>query len=389
VDNSTFTISLREPFGLVLDALAKPSGNVPFMMPERVAMTDPQKQIEDYTGSGPFKFVKSDFQPGVRAVYEKFKEYVPRSEPANSLSGGKRVYVDRVEWTFIPDHNTAIAALQSGEVDYYEDPPMDLLALVKNDPAITIAIGDELGFQGALRFNHLLPPFNNAKNRRALLYMINQEDVMRVVAGDPKYFKSCAAVFICGTPGASNAGAEDVKVNLDKAKELLKEGGYNGEKVLLMDPTDLNVLHSMAQAVVPMLRKGGLNVDVLSTDWSTIVTRRADKRPVAEGGWNIFITAATGADLITPMAHFHVDGRCDKGQPGWYCDAKMTELQDHWARATEPAQARALFVDMQREAYVSGAYVPLGQYQQPVAFRNLTGVVQAPIPVLWNIHKGQ
>src|SRR5579863_5686247 len=111
-DTSTFVISLKEPFVLMLDALAKPSSSVPFMMPERVALTDPQKQIEDYTGSGPFKFVKSEFQPGVKAVYEKFNEYVPRAEPANSLSGGKRVYVDRVEWTFIPDHNTAIASLQ-------------------------------------------------------------------------------------------------------------------------------------------------------------------------------------------------------------------------------------------------------------------------------------
>ncbi len=385
--DSTFSLTLKEPFGLVLEALAKPSGAPAFMMPERVALTDPQKQIEDYTGSGPYRFVKEEFQPGAKAVYAPFAGYVPRSEPPNSLSGGKRVYLDRVEWIYIPDHNTAVAALNAGEVDLLEDPPVDLFPLLRANPKITIQVTDTLGFQQALRFNHLQPPFNNPKARRALLYAIKQEDVMRAVVGDPQYFRSCAAIFLCNGPAPTSAGAEDVHQDLDRAKALLAEAGYHGESIVIMDPTDLNVLHSATSVVVPMLRKAGLTVEVQSMDWSTLLTRRTDKRPSAQGGWNLFITAGSGADLISPLAHFHINPLCEKGGPGWYCDVTMQELQDRWSRTTDPARAKALLVDIQKEAYAAGAYVPLGEYQQPIAYRGISGVVPAPVPVLWNIRK--
>ena len=385
--DGTFVLKLKEPFGLVLDALAKTSGNPLFMMPERVAATDPQKQIEDYTGSGPFKFVKEQFKPGERVVYDTFKEYVPRAEPVSGLAGGKRVYVDRVEWLTLSDHNTAISALNAGEVDIHEAPPVDLLPIVKSNPKIQVTNFDPLGFQGALRFNHLTPPFNNPKVRQAVFYMINQEDVMRLVVGDPSFMKVCAAIFMCGTPYATTAGAEGIHQDFAKAKQLLKDAGYNGEKVVLIDPTDLYVLHAMVGGVGPMLRKGGLNVDVQAMDWSTALTRRVEKKPSSEGGWNLFVTAWSAVDLVSPLTNGNLNALCEKGNYGWYCDPKLTELQDRWSRATDPARSKALAAEIHREAYASGAYVPLGQYQQPGAFRGFTGIVQAPIPVFWNIRR--
>lgn len=384
---TTFALKLKEPFGLVLDALAKMSGNPLFMMPERVAMTDPQKQIEDYTGSGPFKFVKDEFKPGERVVYEKFKEYVPRAEPVSGLAGGKRVYVDRVEWVTLSDQNTAISALNAGEVDIHEAPPVDLLPILKSNPKIQVANFDPLGYQGAIRFNHLTPPFNNPKMRQAVLYMINQEDVMRLVVGDPSYMKACASIFMCGTPYATTAGAEGIHQDFAKAKQLLKEAGYKDEKVVLIDPTDLFVLHAMVGGVAAMLRQGGLNVEVQAMDWGTALTRRVKKEPASEGGWNLFVTAWSAVDLISPLTNGNLNALCEKGNYGWYCDPKLTELQDRWSRTTDPARSKALAAEIQKEAYVSGAYVPLGQYQQPGAFRGFTGIVQAPIPVFWNIRR--
>jgi peptide/nickel transport system substrate-binding protein len=384
---STFVLILKEPFGLVLDALAKPSGNPLFMMPERVAATDPQKQIEDYTGSGPFSWVKGEFKPGERAVYAKFKDYVPRSEPANGLAGGKRVYVDRVEWIYVPDHNTAIAALNAGELDIDEAPPVDLLPLLQSNPKIRVQVFDPLGFQGALRFNHVTAPFNNPKMRQAAAYMINQEDVMRLVVGDPHFMKTCASIFMCGTPYATEAGAEGLHQDFEKAKRLLHEAGYAGEKVTLIDPTDLFVLHAMVGGVVPMLRKGGLNVEVQAMDWSTAVTRRVEKKPTSAGGWNLFITAWSAVDLVSPLSNGNLNALCDKGNYGWYCDPKLTDLQDRWSRTTDPARSKTLAAEIHREAYTSGAYVPLGEYQQPGAYRSISGIVQAPVPVFWNLRK--
>src|SRR6266446_1642373 len=126
VNAKTFKIVLNEPTGLVLGALGKPSSNVPFMMPKRVAETDPNTQISDTTGSGPFIFKKDEWKPGDKAVYVKNPQYKPRSESPSGMAGGKVVKVDRVEWKHIPDHQTAINALLAGEVDMLESPPHDL-----------------------------------------------------------------------------------------------------------------------------------------------------------------------------------------------------------------------------------------------------------------------
>jgi peptide/nickel transport system substrate-binding protein len=385
----TFKLELKEPFGLVLDALAKPSGQVPFMMPERQAATDPNKQVEEIIGSGPFKFVKEEFQPGVKAVYTRFKDYRPRSEPPDNLAGGKVANVERIEWVVIPDNNTAAAALNAGEVDMYEAPPVDLLPLLKSNPKNVVQVMDPLGFQMGLRFNHLLPPFDKPEIRKAVLYMIDQAAVMTVVVGsDPNFHRVCNAIFFCNTPFGSTAGAEDVKQDFAKAKRLLAEAGYKGEKVVLMDPTDLNVLHSAVQATVPQLRQGGLNVEVQAMDWGTLLTRRTSKEPVEKGGWNLLITAGTGADLIFPLSNFFINPLCDKGWFGWYCDPKMQDLQDRWARTADPAKAQALRVEMQRQAYTAVPFAPLGQYQQPMAYRNnVSGVVPAVVPVFWGLTK--
>ena len=102
IDKKTFTLELGERFGPVLDALGKPSGNVPFMMPARIASTPPEEQIKEVVGSGPFKFAKDEWQQGQRVVYRSNSDYIPRDEPPSGSTGGKKVYVDEVIWRHIP-----------------------------------------------------------------------------------------------------------------------------------------------------------------------------------------------------------------------------------------------------------------------------------------------
>jgi peptide/nickel transport system substrate-binding protein len=116
-DDNAFTIRLKQPFPLLLDGFAKISSLVPFIMPERMARTDPYQQIADTVGSGPFKFVREEFEPGHKAVYVKNADYVPRNEPPDWATGGKVVKVDRVEWLVIPEVSSAAAALANGEVE--------------------------------------------------------------------------------------------------------------------------------------------------------------------------------------------------------------------------------------------------------------------------------
>src|SRR3982075_1577648 len=243
-DAKTITLKLKEPYGLVLESIGKPSSVVPFMMPKRIAETPADKPISEQIGSGPFKFVAAEFQPGVKAVYEKNKDYVPRKEPASWTSGGKVVKVDRVEWITMPDAQTAVNALQSGDIDLLENPAWDILPTLAADKDLVVHTLNKLGFQTLGRMNFQHPPFDNVKVRRAALLAMNQKDVLDALVGNPEYYKICGAVFVCGTPLASDVGAESlIKGNgMAAAKKLLAEAGYDGTPVVIMAPGDVVTL---------------------------------------------------------------------------------------------------------------------------------------------------
>jgi peptide/nickel transport system substrate-binding protein len=242
--DNDFTIRLKERFPLLLDALAKVSSLTPFMMPERLAKTDPYQQITEVIGSGPFKFVAEEFELGHKAVYVKNTEYVPRNEPADWASGGKVVKIDRVEWLYMPDHMTAAAALGNGEVDWWEEATLDLLPLLAANPDITIKRSDPLGSMAFLRFNYLHPPFDNVRIRQAVLAVVDQADFLSAFAGDRRNWNRCASFFPCGTPMANDAGSTALtgRRDFDKAKRLIAEAGYNGERIVILDGVDQRAL---------------------------------------------------------------------------------------------------------------------------------------------------
>jgi len=387
VDDKSFTIKLKEPTGLVLLGLSKPSSNVPFMMPKRVADTDPSKQIEDFTGSGPFVFVKDEWKPGDKTVYVKFDKYKPRSEPASGMAGGKVVKVDRVEWLAISDQQQAVNALQKGELDFIEQPSHDLLGTLKKDPNITIVESPLLKAQFVFRPNHLQKPFDNPKIRQALWYAFNQEDFLMATIGDPAYITECKALFICGTTFGSTKGTDDVLTsNVKKAQELLKEAGYDGTPVVLMHSTDLKVLTNLAPVAKSLMEKAGFKVDMQSMDWQTLVARRTKKDPPSAGGWNAFLTAWVGADVSNPVSTGYLNSSCDKALFGWPCDETMEKLRDDFARESDPAKQKAIAEAVQMRNMEMTQEIPVGEYLQPAAMRkNLQGFVIASVPVFWNI----
>ena len=391
VDDRTFTLTLNEPYGLVLASLGKISSNTPFMMKKEHAEVDAFEQVPEVIGSGPFKFKKDEWVPGSKVVYVKNEDYVPRSEPASAAAGGKVVKVDRVEWVYIPDPATTMNALVNGEVDLWETPAVDMVPLLEQQEAIELAVIDPLGTQGWLRPNHLHFPFNHPSARRALLYAVNQEDYLRAIVGDPKLYRVCPAYFICGTPNESSAGVEALEaVDLDKARALLKEAGYNGETIILMQPTDIPVLNTASLVTAQVLRDIGMDVEVQAMDWSTLTSRRAETKAPADGGWNVFHTYATGADATSPIANIGVSGGgVETAWFGWPTDAKTEELRDMFAREADPAKQKAIIDDLQGRLFEEVVpYVNYGQWFQPVAWRKeLSGVLVSPVPFFWNIEK--
>jgi len=390
LNDKTFTLKLKRPFPLALEALAKPSSNVPFIMPERIAKTDASTNITEPIGSGPFKFVKEEWVPGSKVIYVKNADYVPRKEPPSWAAGGKVVKVDRVEWIYIPDSATAAAALNAGEVDWWEQLPPDLIPVLAKNKDIKVENIDPLGSMGMIRFNFLYPPFNNPKMREALLYAVDQNDYVVGIAGDPKNGHTCYSYFTCGTPLSSDVGAGPMKGNrdFDKAKQLIKEGGYKGEKIVIISATDQPIVHSQSLLTSEMLRKLGLNVELQAGDWGTLITRRTSKEPVEKGGWSIFHTWLVGPDLTTPAVNFAIRGSGQKAWFGWPDDAKIEELRDAWFAATDSATSKKAADAVQARAFEFVPYIPTAQFILPTAYRsNLSGVIIAPITLLWNVEK--
>ena len=384
VDAKTFVMKLKEPYGLVLRTLGKPT----FMMPKRVAETDPNTQISDFTGSGPFIFKRDEWRPGEKAVYLKNAKYKPRAEPASGFAGGKQAKVDRVEWIWIADAQTSVNALLNGEIDFIEAPPHDLLPLLAKDTNIEFVFAPT-GRQFAFRFNVLHKPFDNAKVRQAVAYALNQKDFLDAAIGNPKYYLTCKSMYPCGSPLESTKGWDDkIGSNVAKARELLQQAGYDGTPVVLMQSIDIPSLANLAPVAKSLMEKAGIKVDLQAMDWQTLVSRRAKKDPLASGGWSAFLTSLGSIDLLDPVSINFLNASCEKATFGWPCDAELERLRDAFAKETDPTKQKAIAEAVAVRASEYPTHVTLGQYLQPAAFRkNLTGVLVANSVVFWNIEK--
>ena len=386
VDDKTFTIALKEPFPLLLDGLGKVSSNVPFIMPERIAKTDANEQFKEVVGSGPFKFVKDEWVPGSKAVYVKNTDYVPRKEPSSWASGGKVVKIDRLEWIIIPDTATAAAALEKGEVDWWEVPPSDFWDRLAQNKGVKVIQADPLGNIGVFRFNQTQPPFNNPKMRQAMLYAVDQSDYISAMVGDVKNGKLCYSYFGCGVPMETDAGADALKGKRDlaKAKQLIKEAGYKGEKIVLMSPTDQAVIHAQSLLTNELFKSLGLNVEFQAMDWGTMGNRRAMKE-----GWNAMHTWSLVLDNMLPPAAILVSGAGDKAWFGWPSDPKLEELRTSaWVKAGSLEEQKKVAQEISKEAYQSIPYIVTGQFYPKTAFRsNVTGVPVSPVVFFWGVDK--
>jgi len=389
IDDRTFAIVLKEPLGLVLSALARPSSVPLFIMPKRVAETPLSQQISDTTGSGPFIFKKDEWKPGDKTVYVRNPDYVPRKEPPSGLAGAKIVKLDRIEWVSIPDTQTAVSALEQGEIDMIEQPSHDLLPELEKNKDIKIVISDKLGATFILRFNWKLPPFNDIRYRRAAEYALNQPDFMKAVIGDPRYYHACKAMFSCGTTFENNAGMDGIlESNFAESKKILKEAAYDGTPIVLLQSTDLAVLTNLAPVAKELLERGGFKVDMQSMDWQTLVSRRAKKVPIAQGGWNICMTAAAAAFLADPIGNQYAEASGDRAQFGWPLDEQIEKLRMAFAHESDPQKQKEIAEQVQKRIMDLGVTVPLGQYIQPMALRkNVSGNLTSPVTVFWNVDK--
>jgi peptide/nickel transport system substrate-binding protein len=396
VDDKTFRIVLKEPYGLLIEALAKTSTPVCFMMKAEIAATDPNTQITKHIGSGPFKFIESEYRPGSRVVYERNPDYVPRSEPASGIAGGKVVKLDRVIWDIIPDAQTAASALMTGEVDFYEVPPIDILPMLEGATGVKAEVFNKFGNVGLCRLNHLHAPFNNVLARRAAQLAINQEDVQRAAVGNPTYYSTCGSNFTCGSPMGVEDGSEVLMLKTAmaerqaKARALLKQAGYNGEPITCLHATNIPVMDQTMLVIAQQLRQVGFNVQLASTDWGAVVTRRSNQNPVAEGGWNVFFTWAGGNATANPIALSAHAATGRKGWFGWPENALTETLRTDWSAAPTLEARRNVVRKLNANMFDYVHDIKTGQWVGPVAYRadRLRGLLKVPeMMPWWNVER--
>lgn len=385
----TFELSFKQPTQIVLQALSKPSGVAPFMMPKAVIDAADGKQITATIGSGPFKFVAGDYKPGVQAVFVKNTDYVPRKEPASGLAGGKVVKVDKVRWVVMPDTMTAVNALQSGEIDMIEMMPHDMLPMIEGNSDLYYSAYRKQAFQNMARLNFVQPPFNNLKIRQAAMLALGQKQVLEAQSGNPKLFRVCAAAFGCDSPYASNFGADKYgKAQPDKAKALLKEAGYDNAPIVLLNATDTPNVATMSTVIAEQLKAGGFNVQMVNSDIGAWIARRLSKAAPSAGGWNIFATSNVLPEVSNPLGFAPVSAAGEKAYLGWPDIPSIEQTRAALAAAPSEADRKKIAAQLDREVIEQVLYIPLGEFDAITAKRkSIQNQLDAPAPVFWNLTK--
>ncbi|WP_375457622.1 ABC transporter substrate-binding protein [uncultured Enterovirga sp.] len=385
-DDRTLVIRLTRPFPLLLEAIGKPDANVAWIMPERIARTDPYRAITEVVGSGPYRFLANEYVSGARSAYAKFDGYRPRQEPVDWGAGGKIAHYPRVEWTVMTDPATASAALRNGEVDWWEQPLADLLPSLAK-AGITLQVDQPGGRHAFARVNHLHPPFNDRKARQAFMMAVNQEDYMRAAQGDDtSLWAVCRSPYSCGTPYARDYGKSAMRGDFEAAKRLLGESGYRGETTVVINPTDFPSIGPLGQVTADLLTKIGFKVDLRESNWGSVVQRRTSREPVEKGGWSVFHSFGSASTYATPAISTLVRQQGKDAWFGWPDDPKAEAMVQDWLAAPDEAGRGRIAEAIGQAAMEDVATIPVGQFFIKTAFRkSITGVLQGIAPYPYNV----
>jgi peptide/nickel transport system substrate-binding protein len=300
------------------------------------------------------------------------------------------VHFDRVEWHIIVDASTAAAALQTGEIDWYEQPPPEIQMLLGRNRNVMLEAIDPLPLTGILRFNHLHAPFNDKRMRQAILPAVSQTDFMSAVVGpDPSLFMTNVGVFTPGTPLANDAGLTPLMGprSVDRARALMREAGYTNQPMRLIGPTDILAPSAMTQMGADLVRRLGFNADIALADWGTVVQRRTSREPVERGGWSMLFTSFSSFDFVDPAAHFPLRGNGTAAWPGWPTIPRLEALRDAWFVAPDLASQQRIAREIQEVTMDELPYVPVGSYLSVTAHRrNLVDRVKG-LALFWGLRR--
>ncbi len=394
VDDRTFTIALKQPFGLLEFMLAGPGAPMPAIMREADAKKPINAPMIAPIGSGPFRFLPDERIAGQRAVFARNPDYSARPEPPDGLAGGRVVKVDRVEWDVLPDPATAANALVTGEVDVWDTVPSDLIGYLRHH-GVTVRRTNTLPSGGFIRPNFQVPPFNDQRARQALALLFDQRQFMQAVAGTNGGWRECFSFGMCGSPNGSEAGSTPYrKPNVARAKQLLAEAGYKGQPIVIASSPQLPIVEALAQVAAQTLRSAGMKVDLQEGDWAVVFKRVTTPNATGANTWNLFASYSLGGTLFSPLTNTLLDLSCPApgalptNFAGFPCDPPGEALRQKVFAARDEPTRQAAFTALQTAMWTFIPYIPAGTFDVDNAYRkSISGVLDSYIIPYWNIEK--
>jgi peptide/nickel transport system substrate-binding protein len=279
--------------------------------------------------------------------------------------------------------------LQKGEHDWWEFASPDLLPLIRKDKALRGEVLETEGNYAMVRFNHLQPPFNRPAMRRVILRALNQADFIAALVGDdPALSRPGTGFFPLTMPDSTDTGLDTIRPRLTdaQARADLAAAGYGGEKIVQISPADYPNVKAANEVLADLLTRIGINLDYISTDWSSMTQRVINKGPPDAAGFHIHALNVPSLSVGSPLVSSRHRGTASE-ESGWYNSARYEQLRGEWLLATDPADQARMNGLLQRECLETVPLVPAGITLQPAAWRaDLEGVLSG-VPKFWNVRR--
>jgi peptide/nickel transport system substrate-binding protein len=374
-NDNTIVAEFTEPSGVFIQGLGDPSSPSPIMVPEYLAKTPKEDLMPENIGAGVYKMIS--FDEGNKMVWEGFRDYNPRSEPASFRAGGKHGYLDTIEGVEVPETQTRVAALVTGQVDFLDIIPPDFVGEIERNPELTALISQP----GAQYFVELNKwdgsPFEMTEEgqlmRKAIQALVDTDEIMASF-GPEDMWMTCASMWACGTRyGNENVNPELYnQKNVELAKKYLEEAGYAGEPIIMIHSTGGGeAWTAFATVLNEQLKRAEVNVDFKIMDSAAM---SAYRDATGNEGWHIsptYMTSWSWRPIASRYSTYDLSG---------YDSPRMRDARLALTKEADAGRMQALADEMQSVFFEEVPYVLAGHaFFLRAMNSDLEGYIDMPI----------
>ena len=359
-------IRMTEAYSPLLSLLAF-SNSAAVIYPEEII----GDTIDSVVGTGPYQLV--EHLPDQYIQLARFDDFVPRSEPADGGSGARAQVPDEIRFLPVPDPNTRVEGLLSGQYDFADALPTEAYDRINSSENVEPMLLEPFGWP-VFAINHKAGLLTDLNIRLALQAALPIDDMLFAAFGDEKFFVVDGPQFPEGWSWRNEAGVEYFNENdPEKARALLDEAGYDGTPLRILTSRQYEFHFKMAEVANVALQAAGFNVQLDVVDWATLGERRDD--PAL---WDVYITHSPFLPEPALTSLFPADSRL-----GW-ADPEKEEILTAFTTETDLATRQALFADLQRRTFEDVGFIKIGGFNALMGHKaNLSGVDPSPWPYFW------